>query len=166
MIFSFHLSWNISICFLLLFLSLPKTQAADDKYVSKQLNQLQKSPPRGAQQPDKGGQRWRSLGNCPFQMTDWGALTVYSHQMIPAFLKMTEHIAGPFSWAPFKWEQKAVCKVYQCNCDSRGHRGCDAVLGAGVASKPDHVTASFAPWFWNGWLWEVHQLEELGVFSV
>lgn len=47
---------------------------------------------------------------------------------------------------------------------SHGHCGCDAGLAAIVTSKPDHLMASFAPWFWNGWLWEVHHLEELRCF--
>lgn len=69
-----------------------------------------------------------------------------SHCLFPpnnsGFLKMTEHIAGPFSWAPFKWEQKAACQVYQYNCDSHGHCGVmlsGTFLGAIVTSKQDHL---------------------------
>lgn len=48
---------------------------------------------------------------------------------------------------------------------SHGHCGCDAGLAAIVTSKQDHLMASFAPWVWNGWLWEVHHLKELGFFQ-
>lgn len=52
---TFHEIFQWVDLFLLLFHSLPKTQTADDKYVSKQLNQLQKSSLRGAQLLGKGG---------------------------------------------------------------------------------------------------------------
>lgn len=53
--------------------------------------------------------------NCLFPPNDSG------------FLKMTEHIDGPFSWAPFMWAQKAACRFYQYNCDSDGHWSCNVV---------------------------------------